>query len=63
RRMAVSKEIGDYKRRHGIPVVQTERSETVLLSRIASAADMGMSEEFIEKLFASIHEESIQNQL
>ncbi|MDE6485579.1 MAG: chorismate mutase [Duncaniella sp.] len=63
RRMAVSKEIGEYKRRHGIPVVQTERYENVLLSRIASAADMGMSEEFIEKLFASIHEESIQNQL
>ncbi len=63
RRMEVSREIGDYKRQHGIPVVQTERYENVLLSRIASAADLGMSREFIEKLFASIHEESIQNQL
>lgn len=63
RRMAVSKEIGKYKRIHNIPVVQTGRYENVLLSRIASGADMGMSGEFIERLFASIHEESIQNQL
>ena len=63
RRMAVSKEIGKYKRQQNIPVVQTGRYENVLLSRISSGADMGMSGEFIERLFASIHEESIQNQL
>ncbi|MDE5829110.1 MAG: chorismate mutase [Duncaniella sp.] len=63
RRMAVSQEIGCYKRRHGIPVVQTERYENVLLSRIASGEGMGLSSEFIGRLFALIHEESIQNQL
>ncbi|MBD5202506.1 MAG: bifunctional 3-deoxy-7-phosphoheptulonate synthase/chorismate mutase type II [Bacteroidales bacterium] len=63
RRMVVSQEIGCYKRRHGIPVVQTERYENVLLSRIASGEGMGMSSEFIGRLFALIHEESIQKQL
>ncbi len=63
RRMAVSREIGKYKREHGIPVVQTERYEDVLLSRIASGKNLGMSKEFIERIFSSIHEESIQNQL
>ena len=63
RRMAVSREIGEYKRAHGIPVVQTERYENILLSRIASGRDLGMSREFIERIFSSIHEESIQNQL
>lgn len=63
KRMNVSREIGEYKRRHGIPIVQSGRFGDIMSSRIMAGRDMGMSEDFIRAIFSAIHEESVGVQL
>lgn len=63
RRMAVSREIGAYKRARGIPVVQTHRFGNILSSRVDKAVALGMSKAFVRDIFNSIHEESVRTQL
>lgn len=63
KRMDISREIGDYKRRHGIPVVQSGRFGDILSSRIAAGRSMEMSEDFIRAIFSAIHEESVAVQI
>ena len=63
KRMLVSCEIGQYKKEHRIPVVQTGRYDEILKSRINQAAEMGMSPEFMRKVLVAIHEESVRRQI
>lgn len=63
RRMTVSREIGHYKKNRNIPVVQTERFEKLVKSRTGHGGSLGMSEEFLSRLFSDIHEESVRQQL
>ncbi len=53
KRMEVSREIGEYKLSHGIPVIQSHRFGNLLASRIDTAASMGMGDEFVRNLFRS----------
>lgn len=62
RRMAVSREIGDYKRAAGLRVVQPERYNNVIASRMAMGEAMGMSGEFLHKVLLAIHDESVRQQ-
>lgn len=63
KRMEVSREIGEYKLSHGIPVIQSHRFGNLLASRIETAASMGMGEEFVRNLFSVIHAESVRMQI
>ena len=63
RRMNVSREIGEYKLSHKMPVVQSARFGDILSSRIRAAKELGMSEEFMKSVFSAIHEESVRVQL
>lgn len=63
KRMRVSCEIGQYKKEHRIPVVQTGRYDEILNSRINQASEMGMSPEFMRKVLVAIHEESVRRQI
>lgn len=63
RRMDVSREIGDYKRGHSIPVVQSERFVDLIASRISSGEEAGLSPAFVRSLFNTIHEESVRVQV
>lgn len=63
KRMRVSYEIGQYKKEHRIPVVQTGRYDEILNSRINQASEMGMSPEFMRKVLVAIHEESVRRQI
>ena len=47
KRMRVSREIGQYKKEHSMPVVQTGRYDDILNSRARSAEELGMSGEFM----------------
>ena len=49
KRMRVSREIGQYKKEHSMPVVQTGR--------------LGMSGEFMKVVYQAIHEESVRQQI
>ncbi|MBN2762224.1 MAG: bifunctional 3-deoxy-7-phosphoheptulonate synthase/chorismate mutase type II [Bacteroidales bacterium] len=61
-RMAVAEKIGTYKKRNNITILQTGRWDEILNHRIEQAAKLGLSEEFIIKVFRAIHEESINHQ-
>jgi chorismate mutase len=61
-RMAVSRKIGEYKKKHNITILQTSRWDELLNRRIKLAGKKGLSEEFITKVFRAIHQESINHQ-
>jgi len=61
-RMMVSENIGDYKNENNITILQTKRWDDMLKNRLALGTRKGLSEEFIIKLFRSIHQESINHQ-
>lgn len=63
KRMRISREIGQYKKEHSMPVVQTNRYDDILNSRAKSAEEMGMSGEFMKVVYQAIHEESVRQQI
>lgn len=63
KRMRVSREIGQYKKEHRIPVLQTGRYDSIMKSRVKLAVEMGMSAEFMASVLTAIHEESVRQQL
>lgn len=63
KRMRVSREIGQYKKEHRMPVVQTGRYDDIIRSRVELATEMGMSAEFMKKVLSAIHEESVRQQI
>ena len=63
RRMRVSRDIGQYKKEHNMPVLQTQRYEELLARRAGQAEQMGMDREFMRTVLQAIHEESIRQQM
>ncbi len=63
KRMRVSQEIGQYKKEHNMPVLQTGRYDEILAKRIAMAQSMGMDADFMKQILEAIHEESIHQQV
>ncbi|MDE5800895.1 MAG: bifunctional 3-deoxy-7-phosphoheptulonate synthase/chorismate mutase type II [Paramuribaculum sp.] len=62
-RMEVCREIGRYKRDNNMKVVQAERYNDVISSRIAEGVDGGLGEDFVRRLLLSIHDESVRQQI
>lgn len=63
KRMRISREIGQYKKEHSMPVVQTGRYDDILNSRAAAAEELGMNGDFMKTVYQAIHEESIRQQI
>ncbi|GHV72240.1 cytochrome c4 [Bacteroidia bacterium] len=63
KRMRISKEIGQYKKEHEMPVYQTRRYGEILEKRIKQSQILGMSADFMKVVFEAIHEESIRKQM
>lgn len=63
KRMRICREIGQYKKEHGMKVVQGARYSDMMKSREELAKEMQMSEEFIRRVYAAIHEESVRQQI
>lgn len=63
KRMAISREIGIYKKEHDIKVVQTNRFDEILRKRVNQASQLGMSAKFMEAIMSVIHEESVRQQV
>ena len=63
KRMRVSREIGQYKKEHNMPVLQTSRYDEILGKRISNAEKMGMGANFMKIVLEAIHEESIRQQI
>ena len=63
KRMRICREIGTYKKEHGMTILQTGRYNEILDKRGAQGALCGMGSEFIKKVFEAIHEESVRQQM
>jgi chorismate mutase len=62
KRMRLSQEIGVHKRQNDITVFQPERWKEIIADRIAYGTGKNISEEFIQALLKTIHDESIKLQ-
>lgn len=62
-RMEVCREIGQYKRDHNMKVVQAERYNDVIRTRIAEGVEGGLGEDFVRRLLLSVHDESVRQQI
>ena len=62
KRMKVVEEIGRHKKENNLTILQTKRWDDLLNKRIKLGSRKGLSEEFISKIFRSIHQESINHQ-
>jgi chorismate mutase len=62
-RMDVAREIGEYKLKHGMAIVQHDRYNEMLLSVERRAEAMGLTKSFINQIFRTIHEESVRQQM
>ena len=63
RRMAISREIGQYEKDNGLTVVQTRRYSEILDKRAAHGALKGIDAGCIKNIFEHIHEESVRQQI
>lgn len=62
RRMRMATDIGRYKRRHNIAILQSNRWNEILERGIADGQARGLSAAFVEKLLNAVHQESIERQ-
>ena len=62
RRMEVSAQIGEYKKRNNVTVVQMDRWKKILADHVATGEEMGLSPILINKVFEAIHQASIERQ-
>ncbi|MDN5203144.1 chorismate mutase [Fulvivirgaceae bacterium BMA10] len=61
-RMGISEKIGEYKRDNDVTILQVNRWDEIIRNRLNLAKALGLSETFMNKLLAIIHEESIRRQ-
>ena len=63
KRMQVCRQIGEYKKEHNMTVLQASRYNEILEKRGVQGTLTGMAAEFVAKVFESIHEESVRQQI
>ncbi|MBD5225846.1 MAG: bifunctional 3-deoxy-7-phosphoheptulonate synthase/chorismate mutase type II [Bacteroidales bacterium] len=63
KRMRVSRDIGRYKKEHNMPVLQPGRYNALMQQRVDNAVKLELNEDFVRNILASIHEESVRQQL
>lgn len=61
-RMDVVKNIGRFKKKHNITILQPGRWDEIMEKNYQAGAKKGFSEKFIDRLFKAIHQESINFQ-
>ncbi len=62
KRMKLSKNIGMFKKENNLTILQPKRYNEIMNQRVEVGVSKGFSNEFSEKLFKNIHEESIRHQ-
>ncbi len=62
KRMSVSDKMGIYKKENNLTIFQPQRYSKIMNERSKEGLTKGLSSEFTEKIFKSIHEESIRHQ-
>ncbi|MDP3988256.1 MAG: chorismate mutase [Candidatus Levybacteria bacterium] len=60
KRIEIVREIGKMKRKNHLPLFDKKRWEEILKSKLSKSKSLNLSEKFIEKLYAVIHEHSLE---
>ena len=63
KRMRVARDIGRYKKEHNMPVLQPGRYNDLMQKRVDAAVQLDLNADFIKNVLASIHEESVRQQI
>ncbi|MCP4109323.1 MAG: hypothetical protein GY749_27995 [Desulfobacteraceae bacterium] len=63
RRMGIASDIGRYKKTNNIAILQPNRWEEIVQSRIRAGKEHNLSEEFVLRVYQYIHEEAIRQQI
>ena len=61
-RMSIVEEIGAYKKKNNVTVLQPSRWKEILDSRIKQGNDFDLSDDFVTKVYQLIHEEAVRHQ-
>ena len=61
-RMVVSDRIGEEKKKQNVAILQQERWNSIIDKSITKGEPLGLSKEFISKIYKLIHQESIMHQ-
>ena len=61
-RMEVAKMIGQIKKDNNVTVLQTGRWDEIVQKRVKQGTELGLSEDFVNKILKAIHQESINHQ-
>ncbi len=62
RRMQMAQDIGTYKKRNNISILQPERWNEILNTAVQKGRQRDLSDEFVIQLLSAIHQESIRHQ-
>ena len=62
KRMAISTQIGEYKRDNNVIILQVAHWKKLIEGSLANAESLGLPKEFIKGLYQMIHDESIRRQ-
>lgn len=62
KRMKVCLVVGQYKKEHGISVVQSNRYNEIVEKRSKQGTEKGLSEDFVKQIVELIHSESVRQQ-
>lgn len=63
KRMRISREIATYKKKHNMAILQAVRYNEILDKRGQQGERCGMDKQFVRKIYESIHEESVRQQM
>ncbi len=62
RRMEVSAQIGAYKKKNNVTVVQMDRWKKILADHVSAGEELGLDPELVKSLFEAVHQASIRCQ-
>jgi chorismate mutase len=62
-RMKLSEEVGIFKRKNNITILQEEHWKNIIESRLASSNELFLTEIFVKNFMDNIHQESIRHQI
>jgi chorismate mutase len=60
--MDVTREIGEYKKKNHVQILQLERWLEIVSTRSKWARELGLTKEFIDRYLEQLHQESIRTQ-
>ena len=62
KRMTIADQIGKVKLENNVQILQNDRWNAIKNKMISEGNDLGLSKEFVERVYSAIHQESISHQ-